>query len=162
MPTVIHRFDSVEAFPVIGSLSSAGAAVETSLAGAGESAHLVVKIARRVGTTGPLDVGIALPPRAVIGVVERLTLDVVMGHGVCRIGLDIEDGTTGPQRLTFDAADLRGLGSCTIDLQDRAVRTVQCHRITIMMDELCDAVRLGLVALSFSGDARIGPAEMAG
>ncbi len=161
MLTVVHRFDCIEAFPVIEGLSSPGAIVETSLVGLGDDAAIDVKITRAPGVTGVLEAAIALPPRTVIGVVDRFELAVVAYGDACRAGLVIEDESTGAQRVVFEAADFVGPGVYAIDFADDAVRVMQWHRLYVILDGSFDSVRLGLVSLSYSGDARIGRAEVA-
>lgn len=161
MSVLIYRFDCLEAFPVIGALSSPGAVAEMSLVGAGDAAFLDVSITRSAGATGPLEVALALPPRTVMGTIQQLELVVAAHAGACQVAVELEEASAGIRRLLFDFVDLSGSPGYTADVAHGGVGTFQFHRFSVSLPGSCASARLGLVSLSYVGEARFASSGLA-
>lgn len=159
MSTLLYQFDSLESFPVIESLSSPDVTYAVRLDATRTS--LEIEVVRPRGTTGPLNVVVALPPRSVVGPIWQLTLRGSTQGTACSIGLDMEDTEGGFRCLAFRAHDLAGRNICAIGVKTGASSTTLFHRLHLLLPATEDRAQLRLISLSYSGDARLARPELA-
>lgn len=158
MSLELYKFDSVNSYPVLASQSTPRGRIDSVLAGRDENASLYLSVQRRRDEEGPLTIVLAMPVRAVEGVVEGLEIDVVCEEPGCRLFL--EGGDPLGQTRSFDCGVAEGAGRVTcrwvgeITPQEGAPErgTMQFHRIRLVIPAELEFARLGLMSVRVLGD----------
>jgi hypothetical protein len=151
---------------VLESQTTARGRIDAVLAGRGHDASLYVSLQRRPREDGELTIVLAMPVRAVEGIVEGLEVDVVCEEPGCRIFLEGGDPLGKTQSFDCGVTASMGENTCrwvgTIDppdgeaCDDKMTRrgTMQFHRLRIIVPVEQSFARIGLKAVRINGDVR--------
>jgi len=164
MSLKLYKFDAVKPYPVLASQSTARGRIDTVLAGRGEDESLYVSLQRRPDEQGDVTLVMAMPVRAVEGVVEGVEIDVISEAPGWRLFL--EGGDPLGESRSFDCGAVEAMGRATCrwrgtleptqqagaDARQRG--TMQFHRLRIVIPPELEFARFGLVCVRVLGDVR--------
>ncbi len=162
MAIVLHKFESVEAYPLLESFSSEQGSIDTRAVGASDDVSLMVSLRRDDSGSDTMEAVIALPPRTVAGCLERIELLLVGDRSGCTLALDAEDQTGVARRLDLGMVGFEGRGSCAYvwPLEEK-MQILQLHRLRIVANLGCGETSVVLLSLTVHGDVRLLPSGMA-
>jgi len=162
MAIVLYKFDSVEAFPVLGSFSSEHGSIDRRAVGASDDASLMVSLRHDDSGFDTMEAVLALPPRTVAGSIERIELSLVGDRSGCGVALDTEDQTGAVRHLDLGMVGFAGPGSCGYDWPlSEKMQLLQFHRLRIIIGPECASATLILLSLIVRGEVRFLPSGMA-
>lgn len=175
MSTVLHRFDSPGAFPVLTTFTTARNPVSSQVCGQGVDAGLNIGCERHADDPSDVDIVLGLPLTAIDGEPHSLKLDFAGDLTGCRVSLEGMDSRGAgltyalsregkPGRRVLSAMIQHPTDSCGDMLEGDSFRVLlplQLHRLRITVGPDAPGLDLRLLRLSVTGDVRLCPPGIA-
>ena len=175
MSTVLYRFDSVGAYPLLSTFTTARNPVLLQIGGEGDEAGLNIGFERNADDEADIDIVLGLPLSGVDGAPRSLQLDLVGNLTGCRIFLEGMDsrGAGLTYALTDDRRPGRQVWVAGIqhpseyrgalpEMESPPVLVpLQFHRLSVTVGPKARGLDLRLLRLRVTGDIRLCPPGIA-
>ena len=169
MCTLVYRFDDADSFHLLDSDTTARGPVTVRVETAGGNSFLRVAFRRKGDDPPRIAAVLALPLVAIDGHPRELRLDVLGNADGCHLTAEAGDAEGWGFAYSFGRVDFTGLRTCTAKVATPSeywgtrktvdipgiVPPLQLFRLLITTEQQCQAVDIGLAALSVTGDVRV-------